>query len=81
MRHFTDYQDQRLADRYQALVDKVRAAERIHGDSEALTRAVATQYARLLAYKDESGTFIPHEKGQYYGQARSSIFRRSTRAL
>lgn len=46
--HLTAYQDARLAERYRQRVDAIRA----RGD-DALTRAVATQYARLLAPKDE----------------------------
>ncbi|NIV17860.1 MAG: indolepyruvate ferredoxin oxidoreductase family protein [Woeseiaceae bacterium] len=43
-----DYEDQALADRYLALVKRVRAA----GDDE-LTKSVARNYFRLLSYKDE----------------------------
>ena len=48
----TDYQDAALAQRYRALVDRVRRAEAVWG-RETLTDAVARQYARLLAVKDE----------------------------
>jgi indolepyruvate ferredoxin oxidoreductase len=52
--HLTDYQNPAYAERYRALVDRVRAAERAaRRDSEALTMAVARNYAKLLAYKDE----------------------------
>jgi len=55
--HLTDYQNARLAERYKALVDRVRsvAAERLSEpeDRDALVRAAAHAYARLLAYKDE----------------------------
>jgi indolepyruvate ferredoxin oxidoreductase len=52
--HLTDYQDAAYAERYQALVDKVAAAERARmPGSNALARAVAKNYAKLLAYKDE----------------------------
>jgi len=47
-----DYQDESLADRYVALVERVRDAERAIG-GEALTDAVAKSYFKLLAYKDE----------------------------
>jgi len=47
-----DYQDAALAERYRTLVERVRRAEAALG-SEALTDAVARQYARLLAVKDE----------------------------
>ncbi|UCV08251.1 indolepyruvate ferredoxin oxidoreductase family protein [Dechloromonas denitrificans] len=46
--HLTAYQDAALAERYLARLSQVRAL----GD-EALSRAVAIQYARLLAPKDE----------------------------
>jgi indolepyruvate ferredoxin oxidoreductase len=49
----TAYQDRRLAARYRALVERVRAAEAAVGREQSLTRAVAIGYARLLAYKDE----------------------------
>jgi indolepyruvate ferredoxin oxidoreductase len=49
----TDYQDTALAQRYRALVDRVRRAEAALGREETLTDAVARQYARLLAVKDE----------------------------
>jgi indolepyruvate ferredoxin oxidoreductase len=46
--HLTAYQSRGLASRYRKLVDKVRAK----GDDD-LTRAVAVNYAKVLAYKDE----------------------------
>ena len=46
--HLTAYQDTHLAEQYRARVARIRAL----GD-DALTRSVATQYARLLAPKDE----------------------------
>ncbi|MBS0445068.1 MAG: indolepyruvate ferredoxin oxidoreductase family protein [Proteobacteria bacterium] len=49
----TDYQDAALAQRYRHLVDRVRAAETALGGELRLTDAVARQYARLLAVKDE----------------------------
>jgi len=51
--HLTAYQDDRLAARYAALVERVRAAERQLGPDDRLTRTVAHVHARLLAYKDE----------------------------
>ncbi|MCG6206054.1 indolepyruvate ferredoxin oxidoreductase family protein [Rhodopseudomonas sp. HC1] len=49
----TDYQGKRLARRYADLVAKVRTAADAGGYDEALPRAVAINYAKLLAYKDE----------------------------
>jgi indolepyruvate ferredoxin oxidoreductase len=52
--HLTAYQDKALAERYRSLVARVQRAERELGTgSEALSRAVAENYARVLAYKDE----------------------------
>jgi indolepyruvate ferredoxin oxidoreductase len=52
MQHLTGYQNAALAKRYKALVDKVHAAEQKTGKT-GLAEAVARNYAKLLAYKDE----------------------------
>ncbi len=55
-KHLTGYQNAALAQRYTALVEKVRAAEQKtgkSGDPTPLAEAVARNYAKLLAYKDE----------------------------
>jgi indolepyruvate ferredoxin oxidoreductase len=49
----TAYQNAKLAKRYRAVVDRVRVAADGGGYGEALPRAVAINYAKLLAYKDE----------------------------
>nr|WP_298686435.1 indolepyruvate ferredoxin oxidoreductase family protein [uncultured Dongia sp.] len=52
--HLTRYQDAELATRYQQFVDRVAAAERmVMPGSDALAKAVAWNYAKLLSYKDE----------------------------
>ncbi|HEY2133012.1 MAG TPA: indolepyruvate ferredoxin oxidoreductase family protein [Acetobacteraceae bacterium] len=52
--HLTAYQNRRLARRYCRLVDRVYETEtRMFSGSTALTEAVARNYAKLLAYKDE----------------------------
>ncbi|TDQ84544.1 indolepyruvate ferredoxin oxidoreductase [Dongia mobilis] len=52
--HLAAYQDTALAERYRTLVARVAAVERkLAPESEALARAVALGYAKLLAYKDE----------------------------
>jgi indolepyruvate ferredoxin oxidoreductase len=51
--HLTSYQNEKLAVRYQSLVGQVRDAARDRGFGEELPRAVAINYAKLLAYKDE----------------------------
>jgi indolepyruvate ferredoxin oxidoreductase len=50
--HLTVYQDGALAEKYRTAVSRIRAAESKLG-SDALTRAVAINYAKVLAYKDE----------------------------
>jgi indolepyruvate ferredoxin oxidoreductase len=52
--HLTAYQNAALAGRYRALVDRVRAVEQRDAPGQtALAEAVARNYAKLLAYKDE----------------------------
>jgi indolepyruvate ferredoxin oxidoreductase len=52
VQHLTAYQDAAYAERYAALVGRVRAAEAGFG-STRLSEAVARYYAKLLAIKDE----------------------------
>ncbi|MDP6814122.1 MAG: indolepyruvate ferredoxin oxidoreductase family protein [Alphaproteobacteria bacterium] len=54
VRHLTAYQDAAYAERYRALVERIRQveAERFDGRDD-LSRAVARNYAKLLTYKDE----------------------------
>ncbi|MCB1692644.1 MAG: indolepyruvate ferredoxin oxidoreductase family protein [Pseudomonadales bacterium] len=52
-RFLADYQDMAYADRYEQLVRRVQDAELALGDGDTLTRAVASNYFKLLAYKDE----------------------------
>ena len=52
-RHLTCYQNEALAERYEAQVRKVISAEQRIGPGQQLALAVARQYSRLLAYKDE----------------------------
>ena len=47
------YQDDALADRYGATIERVRSAEQAVHDGEQLSRAVAQAWFRLLSYKDE----------------------------
>jgi indolepyruvate ferredoxin oxidoreductase len=52
--HLTNYQNAALAERYRALVGRVAAREAsVIPGSDTLARAVARNYAKLLAYKDE----------------------------
>ncbi|MBL8426773.1 MAG: indolepyruvate ferredoxin oxidoreductase family protein [Dechloromonas sp.] len=71
--HLTAYQDARLAERYRLAVGRIQGL----GD-DALTRSVATQYARLLAPKDEyevarlyaEGDFLRRLGEQFVGEMR-----------
>ena len=52
--HLAAYQNRRYAKRYRRLVEQVRETEgRMFSGSTALAEAVARNYAKLLAYKDE----------------------------
>src|ERR1700761_1624505 len=51
--HLAEYQNEKLAEKYRALVKQVRDAALDRGLGDALPRAVAINYAKLLAYKDE----------------------------
>jgi indolepyruvate ferredoxin oxidoreductase len=51
--YLRDYQDDALADRYAALVKRVRDAEAVIRDDTGLSAAVARAYFTTLAYKDE----------------------------
>jgi indolepyruvate ferredoxin oxidoreductase len=69
------YQSDALAERYRALVDRVRTAAGAQGLDEALPRAAAIHYAKLLACKDEyevarlfsDGAFAHALKEQFAG--------------
>jgi indolepyruvate ferredoxin oxidoreductase len=47
------YQDEALAERYLALVERARTAEKAIGADDQLSRATAQAWFRLLSYKDE----------------------------
>jgi indolepyruvate ferredoxin oxidoreductase len=72
----TAYQNAAYAERYRALVARVRQADK-QGD-QALTKAVARYYFKLLAYKDEyevarlysDGRFIEQLEAQFQGDYR-----------
>jgi indolepyruvate ferredoxin oxidoreductase len=76
-----DYQDEKLAERYRKLVGQVRDAALNGGYGEALPRAIAINYAKLLAYKDEyevarlytDGRFEQQLKDQFEGDIKISF--------
>ncbi len=53
MAYLTEYQDERLARRYKALVDRVAAADTMGDGRQELAIAVAQAWFKLLAVKDE----------------------------
>ncbi|MCC8948452.1 2-oxoacid:acceptor oxidoreductase family protein, partial [Bradyrhizobium sp. Arg62] len=73
MAFLTDYQNARLAKRYRKLVDQVRDAATKGGYGEALPRAVAINYAKLLAYKDEYEVARLFTDGRFEKQLRDQF--------
>ena len=69
----TDYQNAALAERYRALVKRVRDATTDGGYGEALPRAVAINYAKLLAYKDEYEVARLFTDGKFEKQLRDQF--------
>jgi indolepyruvate ferredoxin oxidoreductase len=80
-KHLTAYQNSRLAKRYRKLVDQVRDAAKQGGYGDVLPRAVAVNYAKLLAYKDEyevarlftDGAFEQQLRDQFEGDFKFSF--------
>ena len=66
--YLTAYQDAALAQRYRALVDRVRAAESRIGGGARLAEAVARNYFRLLAIKDEYEVARLYTDGEFERQ-------------
>ncbi len=65
----TAYQDAALAERYRSRVERIRAAEtRIAGGAGALTDAVARNYHKLLAIKDEYEVARLYTDGEFERQ-------------
>src|SRR6187399_1132564 len=69
----TAYQGRGLARRYQSLVKRVRDAAVDGGYGEALPRAVAINYAKLLAYKDEYEVARLFSDGRFEKQLRDQF--------
>jgi indolepyruvate ferredoxin oxidoreductase len=69
----TDYQNANLAERYRALVNRIRDATTAGGYGEALPRAVAINYAKLLAYKDEYEVARLFTDGRFEKQLRDQF--------
>jgi indolepyruvate ferredoxin oxidoreductase len=69
----TDYQNAGLAERYRKLVAQVRNAAADGGYDEGLPRAVAINYAKLLAYKDEYEVARLYTDGRFEKQLRDQF--------
>jgi indolepyruvate ferredoxin oxidoreductase len=69
----TDYQNEKLAERYRKLVREVQDAALNGGFGEALPRAVAINYAKLLAYKDEYEVARLYTDGRFEKQLRDQF--------
>ena len=69
----TDYQNEKLAERYRKLVTQVRDAALNGGFGDALPRAVAINYAKLLAYKDEYEVARLYTDGRFEKQLRDQF--------
>src|SRR6202051_2911867 len=69
----TDYQNKKLADRYRNMVTQVRNAAANGGFGDALPRAVAINYAKLLAYKDEYEVARLYTDGRFEKQIRDQF--------
>lgn len=62
----TDYQNASYANKYEALVNKVRTKEtQINAKSNSLTMAVARYAFKLMAYKDEYEVARLHTNGEF----------------
>jgi indolepyruvate ferredoxin oxidoreductase len=69
----TDYQNDKLAERYRKLVTQVRNAATNAGFGDELPRAVAINYAKLLAYKDEYEVARLYTDGKFEQQIRDQF--------
>ncbi len=69
----TDYQNAGLAERYRTLIQQVRDAALNAGFGDELPRAVAINYAKLLAYKDEYEVARLFTDGRFEKQLRDQF--------
>jgi indolepyruvate ferredoxin oxidoreductase len=69
----TDYQNAALADKYRAMVDRVKDVAAKGGYGDDLPRAVAINYAKLLAYKDEYEVARLFTDGRFEKQLRDQF--------
>ncbi len=68
-----DYQNEALADRYEALVQRVREADTAIGGNGDLPLAVAKSYFKLLSYKDEYEVARLHSRKEFAASVRKQF--------
>ena len=66
MTHLAAYQDEALAQRYHAMIERIRAAEhRVAPHYEDLTEAAARSLSKLMSYKDEYEVARLYSDGEF----------------
>jgi len=74
VRLLTDYQDAKYAERYRRLVDRIAEAERTNvAGRDELSVAVARNFAKLMAYKDEYEVARLHSSAAMRAQLESAF--------
>lgn len=68
-----EYQDEKLANRYLNLVNKVQEIEKTFGKKRQLTNAVARYFFKLLAYKDEYEVARLYTNGSFEKQLKDNF--------
>ena len=68
-----DYQNEELALRYEALVEKAHASETTVGGQGMLTDAIARSYFKLLSYKDEFEVARLHSRREFIDSTRAEF--------
>ena len=69
----TDYQNAAYAARYSTLVEQVKTAEQALGHSEQLSKAVAQNAFKLMAYKDEYEVARLYTNGEFEAALRTQF--------
>jgi indolepyruvate ferredoxin oxidoreductase len=69
----TDYQNAAYADQYESLVREVERADKSVGGFTGLAEAVARNYAKLMAYKDEYEVARLYTDGDFMRQIRQQF--------
>ena len=69
--HLTAYKSKSYAKRYKILIDKIRTVDM--GSEQALTRAVAHNLAKLMAYKDEYEVARLFTDGRFEAQVKETF--------